>query len=64
MVLKVKEIIKLLEDDGWELERINGSHRHFSHKIKKGIVTVPGKLSSDLAKGTEQSIFKQAGLKK
>ncbi len=64
MVLKVKEIIKLLIEDGWKLERINGSHRHFTHTIKKGIVTVPGKLSSDLAKGTEKSIFKQAGIKK
>ncbi|MBM2816255.1 MAG: YcfA family protein [Ignavibacteria bacterium] len=64
MVLKVKNIIKLLEEDGWQLDRINGSHRHYSHETKKGIVTVLGKLSSDLAKGTEKSIFKQAGLKK
>jgi predicted RNA binding protein YcfA (HicA-like mRNA interferase family) len=62
--MKVKEIIKLLENDGWFLERMNGSHRHYTHDIKKGIVTVPGKLSSDIAKGTEKSILKQAGLKK
>lgn len=62
--MKVKEIIKLIEMDGWVLERINGSHRHFTHNIKHGIVTVPGKLSSDLAIGTEKSILKQAGSKK
>ena len=62
--MKVKEIIKLIQEDGWILERINGSHRHFTHSLKKGIVTVPGKLSSDIAKGTEKSIIKQAGLKK
>lgn len=64
MVLKVKEIIYLLEEDGWRLERTNASQRHFTHTIKKGIVTVLGKLTSDLAKGTEKSIFKQAELKK
>ena len=62
MVFNVKDIIRLIEDDGWQLARINGSHRHYIHKSKKGIVTVPGKLSSDLAKGTERSILKQAGL--
>ena len=64
MPLKVKQIIELLVSDGWELARINGSHRHYTHKTKKGLVTVPGKLSADLAIGTEKSIFKQAGLKK
>lgn len=62
--MKVKEMIKLIENDGWELARINGSHRHFKHRTKKGIVTVPGKMSADLAIGTEKSIFKQAGLEK
>ena len=46
------------------LERIRGSHRHFTHLSKKGIVTVPGKLSSDLSPGTLNSILKQSGLKK
>lgn len=63
-MMKVKEVIKLIEKDGWMIERIRGSHRHFTHKTKKGIVTVPGKLSSDLSPGTLNSILKQAGLKK
>jgi predicted RNA binding protein YcfA (HicA-like mRNA interferase family) len=62
--LKVKEIIKLIEQDGWQLARIRGSHRHYIHNNKKGLVTVPGKMSADLAKGTENSIMKQAGLQK
>jgi len=62
--MKVKEIIKLIEGDGWELARINGSHRHYKHKVKKGIVTVPGKMNADLALGTEKSVLKQSGLDK
>lgn len=62
--MKVKEMIKLIESDGWYLARHKGtSHRQYHHKEKKGTVTIPGKLSDDLAKGTENSILKQAGLK-
>jgi predicted RNA binding protein YcfA (HicA-like mRNA interferase family) len=61
--MKVKDVIKLIVLDGWYLERIRGSHRHYTHPIKKGIVTVPGKLNSDLAPGTLNSILKQSGLK-
>ena len=63
LVMKVKQVIKLIEFDGWELVRTKGDHRHYKHSIKKGVVTVPGKLSADLKKGTENSILKQAGLK-
>ncbi|MCL1992832.1 MAG: type II toxin-antitoxin system HicA family toxin [Spirochaetes bacterium] len=27
--------------DGWFLDRVNASHHHFKHPIKKGIVTIP-----------------------
>jgi len=37
-IWKVKEIIKFIENDGWYLRRYKGSHRHFKHSIKKGIV--------------------------
>lgn len=60
--MKVKEIIKLIEDDGWYFSRQNGSHRQYKHQIKKGTVTVAGKLSDDLDRGTQRSILKQAGL--
>jgi predicted RNA binding protein YcfA (HicA-like mRNA interferase family) len=61
--MKVKQAIKLIESDGWEWVRTTGSHRHYKHPIKKGIVTVSGKMSDDLPIGTELSILKQAGLK-
>jgi predicted RNA binding protein YcfA (HicA-like mRNA interferase family) len=61
--MKVKEIMKLIESDGWFHERQKGSHRQFHHPHKKGTVTVAGKPSDDLAKGTINSILKQAGLK-
>lgn len=60
---KVKEIIRLIEADGWMLSRIRGSHRQYKNPAKPGLVTVPGKLSDDLASGTLASILKQAGLK-
>ena len=61
--VKVKEIIKLLEQDGWYLARTKGSHRQFKHQNKSGTVTVAGKESLDVPPGTLNSILKQAGLK-
>ncbi len=60
--MKVKEVITLIESDGWYLNRTRGSHRQYKHPTKSGLVTVAGKLSDDLAKGTLNSILKQAGL--
>ena len=60
--MKVRDVIKLLEQDGWYLARTRGSHRQFKHSLKSGLVTVPGKLSDDLAIKTLRSIFKQAQL--
>lgn len=53
----------MLQDDGWYLDRVKGSHRQYKHLTKPGVVTVAGKPSDDLAPGTLKSIFKQAGLK-
>ena len=62
--MKVSEVIKLIEDDGWFLVRQKGSHRQYKHRIKKGLVTVAAhKMSDDIAKGTLNSILKQAQLK-
>jgi len=61
--MKVKEIIRLIETDGWVLKRTRGSHRQFKHPKKTGLVTVPGKPGDDLAPGTENSILIQAKLK-
>jgi len=62
--MKVSEIIKIIEDDGWILVRQKGSHRQYKHKFKKGLVTIAShKMSDDVAKGTLNSILKQAQLK-
>jgi predicted RNA binding protein YcfA (HicA-like mRNA interferase family) len=61
--MKVREAIRLIEDDGWFLVATRGSHRQYKHPAKLGRVTVPGKPSDDLAPGTRNSILKQAGLK-
>jgi predicted RNA binding protein YcfA (HicA-like mRNA interferase family) len=61
--VKVRDAIKLIEADGWYLDRVRSSHRQYKHPIKTGLVTVPGKPGDDLAPGTQNSILKQAGLK-
>jgi predicted RNA binding protein YcfA (HicA-like mRNA interferase family) len=61
--MKVSDVLRLLQQDGWFLVVQRGSHRQFKHPSKKGRVTVPGKPSDDLAIGTLQSVLKQAGLK-
>jgi predicted RNA binding protein YcfA (HicA-like mRNA interferase family) len=63
MPVKVRDIIRALEDDGWYLISTRGSHRQFKHPAKPGRVTVAGKPSDDLAPGTLNSILKQSGLK-
>jgi len=62
--VKVKEVIKLIEKDGWYLARQKGSQQQYKHKEKTGTVTIAGKPSDDLPKGTLNSIYKQAQLKK
>jgi predicted RNA binding protein YcfA (HicA-like mRNA interferase family) len=61
--VKVKELIKLIEKDGWEQTRMKGRHRQYRHLDKSGTVTVAGKPSADIPPGTLSSILKQAGLK-
>ena len=63
MRVKVSEVLRMLNADGWMLVSTRGSHRQFKHAFKPGRVTVPGKPSDDLASGTYNSILKQAGLK-
>jgi predicted RNA binding protein YcfA (HicA-like mRNA interferase family) len=61
--MKVRDAIKLIEQDGWYLARMRGSHRHFKHAKKSGIVTIAGHPSVDMPRGTLNSVLKQAGLK-
>ena len=62
--MKLRAVIKLIEEDGWYLVTTKGSHRQYKHPTKTGLVTLPGKPGDDLAPGTLNSIIKQAGLKK
>ena len=64
MPTKVKELIALLENDGWLCIRQKGSHRQYHHGSKPGTVTVAGKSSIEVPPGTLNNILKQAGLKK
>ena len=59
--MKISEILDRLKVDGWYLVATRGSHRQFKHPEKPGRVTVPGKPGDDVAPGTKNSIFKQAG---
>lgn len=60
--MKVRDIIKRIETDGWYLIRTRGSHRQFKHAAKTGKVTVAGHPSKDLHPDTLKSIWEQAQL--
>ncbi len=59
--MKSSSLIKMIEADGWVLIRTKGSHHHFKHPSKKGLVTIPHP-KKDIPLGTVKSILKQAGL--
>lgn len=63
MPMKVREVIRLLEQNGWVEMRSKGSHRHFKHPKEPLLVTVPGNPGKELATGTLNAILKKAGLK-
>ena len=60
--MKVREVIRMLLDDGWMLVVTRGSHRQFKHPSKPGRVTVSGQMGDDMPKGTLASVKRQAGL--
>ncbi|AUT36873.1 MULTISPECIES: type II toxin-antitoxin system HicA family toxin [Acinetobacter] len=59
--MKSLDLIKMIEADGWYEVRVSGSHHHFKHPNKRGLVTIPHP-KKDLPSGTVKSILKQAGL--
>ncbi len=63
MPVRIREILRRLEADGWEVVAQKGSHRQLRHPTKPGRVTFAGNLSDELAPGTLNSILKQSGLK-
>ncbi len=61
--MKVRDVQKLIRNDGWYQVAQKGSHRQFKHPVKSGRVTVAGHPAQEMAKGTFGNILKQAGLK-
>jgi predicted RNA binding protein YcfA (HicA-like mRNA interferase family) len=59
--VKVRDVIRLLEADGWVLISTEGSHRQFRHPRKTGRVTVSGSLGDDMPKGTLGSVKRKPG---
>jgi predicted RNA binding protein YcfA (HicA-like mRNA interferase family) len=62
--MKIRDVIKLIEADGWYLVATKGSHRQYRHPVKSGRVTIAGHPGDDLAPGTLNSVLKQAQLAK
>ncbi|MCK5735636.1 MAG: type II toxin-antitoxin system HicA family toxin [Spirochaetaceae bacterium] len=60
--MRSSEIIKILQENGWFIHNIRGSHHQFKHPEKTGKITVPHP-KSDLPIGTTKSLFRQAGIK-
>jgi predicted RNA binding protein YcfA (HicA-like mRNA interferase family) len=60
--VKVRDVVRILEREGWRLVRQKGSHRQFRHPERAGTVTVPGTPGSELKPGTLVSVWKQAGI--
>ena len=61
--MKTRDVMKMIERDGWVHVETHGSHRQYKHPVKKGRVTVAGHPSKEMPRDTLKSIFKQAGLK-
>lgn len=62
--MKVRDMIKVVEADGWYLVAQEGSHRQYKHPQNTGRVTIAGHLNDDLGAGTLDSIRKQSHLKR
>ena len=58
--MKIRKVIKIIENDGWFIVQHKGSHRQFKHPTKKGRVTIAGHLQHELAPKTLKSVFRQA----
>lgn len=62
--MKVWDVIKLIEEDGWYLIKMEGDHRQYKHPTKRGRVTIAGHPSKEVPPGTLLSIFKQAEIRR
>jgi predicted RNA binding protein YcfA (HicA-like mRNA interferase family) len=62
--MKIRDVMKAIEEDGWFQVYQKGGHQQYKHPEKEGRVTIAGHPGDDLAPGTLNSVFKQAGIKK
>jgi predicted RNA binding protein YcfA (HicA-like mRNA interferase family) len=62
--MKIRDVIKLIEEDGWYRVSQKGSHRQYKHPVKQGRVTIAGHPGDHLGPDTLASVFKQAQLPK
>jgi predicted RNA binding protein YcfA (HicA-like mRNA interferase family) len=60
--VKVRDLLRLIQSDGWKQVRTTGSHRHFKHATKPNVVTVPGNPGDEIPMGTLKAILKSAAL--
>ena len=60
--VKVRDLIRLLESNGWRLKTVRGSHRQFKHPDKRMVVTVAGQSGKDVPIGTLKAVLKAAEL--
>jgi predicted RNA binding protein YcfA (HicA-like mRNA interferase family) len=61
--MKVRDVTRRIERDGWRFERQRGSHRIYRHPDKQGTVTITGRPNQEVPAGTLGNILRQAGLK-
>lgn len=61
MTKKVKQVVDLLEQNGWKFVRMKGDHRIFTKVGARRPIVLPGNLGDDLATGTYKSILREAG---
>jgi predicted RNA binding protein YcfA (HicA-like mRNA interferase family) len=62
--MKIRDIIKLIEQDGWFVVATRGSHRQYKRPSKPGRVTIAGHPGDDISPGTLNSIRKQAQIER
>jgi predicted RNA binding protein YcfA (HicA-like mRNA interferase family) len=61
--MKIRDVIRMVEADGWRLVATRGGHRQYRHPAKPGRVTIAGHPGDDLARGTLASVFRQAQIR-
>lgn len=60
--MKVRDLLRLLQANGWTIVRVRGSHRQLRHPDRRGVVTVAGNSGADVPSGTLKAILKHAGI--